>query len=105
MFLGAAAMGADGGIGSTYNLIGDVYVGIHEAVEAGDIHRARALQAKSICLVGVLMETGVLPGLKYALNRLGVPVGPCRQPFSPPSRQSLAKLEDWLDNNLPVFVG
>ena len=100
MFLGAAAIGADGGIGSTYNLIGDVYVGIHEAVNAGDIETARRLQAKSCTLVEILLETGVMPGLKYALNRQGIPVGPCRRPFSPPVPAALARLDRWMDDNL-----
>lgn len=100
MFLGAAAVGADGGIGSTYNLIGDVYVGIHSAVETGEIDAARRLQAKSNSLVEILLETGVMPGLKYALRRQGVPVGPCRRPFSPPAPAALAKLDRWMDENL-----
>ena len=100
MFLGAAAIGADGGIGSTYNLIGDVYVGIHEAIEAGDIDTARRLQAKSCTLVEILIETGVMPGLKYALRRQGVPVGPCRRPFSLPVPAALARLDRWMDENL-----
>lgn len=102
MFLGAAATGTDGGIGSTYNLIGDVYVGISKAVEAGDIARARALQTKSNDLIGILFETGVLPGLKHTISRLGVPVGPCRRPFRQPSAESLARLDDWVDANLAV---
>ena len=100
MFLGAAAIGADGGIGSTYNLIGDVYIGIHEAIKAGDIVTARRLQAKSCSLVEILLETGIMPGLKYALNRQGVPVGPCKRPFSPPVPAALARLDRWMDENL-----
>ena len=99
MFLGAAAMGSDGGIGSTYNLIGDVYVGIEKAVNAGDIETARKLQRKSGDLVKILLETGVLPGLKHALNRIGVPVGPCRRPFSPADPAALARLDAWMDAN------
>ena len=100
MFLGATATGADGGIGSTYNLIGDVYVGISNAVAEGNIEKARSLQAKSNELVALLLKTGVLPGLKHALNRLDVPVGQCRKPFNPPSAQSLLALDKWLDHNL-----
>jgi N-acetylneuraminate lyase len=99
MFLGAAAMGTDGGIGSTYNLIGDVYVGIQNAVAAGNIDEARQLQRKANDLISILLKTGVLPGLKHALNRLGVPVGPCREPFSPPSAESIKLLEDWMDKH------
>lgn len=100
MFIGAAAAGSDGGIGSTYNLIGDVYVGISTAMEAGDISKARELQAKANSLIAILFETGVLPGLKYALNRLGVDVGPCRRPFSAPSAESLQRLDGWMDDHL-----
>lgn len=100
MFIGAAAAGTDGGIGSTYNLIGDVYVGIWKAVETGNIAAARELQAKANSLIEILFQTGVLPGLKHALNRLGVPVGACRRPFNLPSAESLVKLDGWMDDNL-----
>jgi N-acetylneuraminate lyase len=99
MFLGAAAMGADGGIGSTYNLIGDVYLGIMAAVEAGNIEQARRLQGKANALIAILLQTGVMPGLKHALNKMGIPVGPCRAPFSPPDKDSLALLDGWLVEN------
>jgi len=100
MFLGAAAIGCDGGIGSTYNLIGDVYLGIEKAVSEGDIEKARSLQYKANDLIKILLEAGVVPGLKHALNRLGVPVGLCRAPFSAPPAASIAKLDAWVDQNL-----
>lgn len=96
MFIAAVAAGTDGGIGSTYNLIGDVYVGIQRAVAAGDLDTARALQAKSHALIEILLETGVVEGLKYAMAKVGVPVGPCRRPFRPAPRQALTKLDAWL---------
>jgi N-acetylneuraminate lyase len=99
MFIGAAAIGTDGGIGSTYNLIGDVYVGIQDAMAAGNTDEARALQRKANDLISILFQTGVLPGLKHALNRLGVPVGPCRRPFSAPSPTALKLLDGWMDAN------
>lgn len=100
MFLGAAAVGCDGGIGSTYNLVGDIYLAIENAVETGDIEQARTLQYKANDLIKILLETGVVPGLKHAMNRMGVPVGPCRAPFSAPPAGSLSKLDTWLDQNL-----
>ena len=99
MFLGAAAMGADGGIGSTYNLIGDIYVGIETAIASGDIETARALQNKANDLIAILLRTGVIPGLKYALNRMGVPVGDCRAPFGAPNAAAVSELDTWLDAN------
>lgn len=97
MFVAACATGTDGGIGSTYNLIGDVYVGIREAVNCGDLDRARALQARSHSLIEILFQTGVVEGLKYAMGRIGVPVGPSRRPFRPAPKQALALLDAWLD--------
>jgi len=99
MFLAAAASGTDGGIGSTYNLIGDVYVGIEQAVADGDLATARALQRKANDLIALLLQHGVIPGLKYTLNRIGVPVGPCRAPARPPSADGERALDAWLSQN------
>jgi N-acetylneuraminate lyase len=99
MFLGAAAMGADGGIGSTYNLIGDIYIAVEQAVMAGNIDEARACQAAANDFIAILLEVGVIPGLKYCLTRLGVPVGPCRAPFASVSKFASAKLDAWLENS------
>lgn len=99
MFIGAAAAGTDGGIGSTYNLIGDIYLAIETAVEVGNIEEARRQQRKANDLIAILLKSGVVPGLKYALNRIGVPVGPCRRPFSPVSADSAIQIDGWLDEN------
>lgn len=101
MFLSAAAIGTDGGIGSTYNLIGHVYVGIQDAVAANDLIKAQELQVQSNELVNALLQTGVLPGLKYALNKIGVPAGSCRRPFSNPTVKSLDILNDWMIKYMP----
>jgi len=100
MFLAASATGTDGGIGITYNLIGNVYRGISDAVARGDLDAARTLQARSSSLVKGLLKTGVLPSLKYAMNRLGIPVGQCRAPFHAPDAQSLQRLDAWMDEHL-----
>lgn len=102
MFISAAAAGTDGGIGSTYNLIGDVYVGIMEAVAEGNIDRARQLQSKAHSLIEILLQTGVVEGLKYAMERTGIPVGPCRRPFRPAPKEALAKLDAWLDTQMQL---
>ena len=98
MFIGAAAAGTDGGIGSTYNLIGDIYVAIESAIEAGDIDRARRGQAIANDFIAILMRGGVIPGLKYCLTRIGVPVGQCRAPFAPVSTDVAAELDRWMES-------
>lgn len=99
MFLGAAAMGTDGGIGSTYNLIVDVYLGIEQEVAQGNIGEAQRLQYKANELIAILIKAGVIPGLKYALGKIGVPVGPCRSPFSAPDENAKKLIDRWLENN------
>jgi N-acetylneuraminate lyase len=102
MFLGATAMGADGGIGSTYNLIGDFYFKIEIAVKNGDIEYARTLQGKANELIEILLQTGVISGLKHALNKMGIPVGTCRAPFSSPNSDVLQLLDLWLAKNIHI---
>ncbi len=83
IYLGAAALGTDGGIGTTYNVLGRLYVALDGAVRAGDLARARDLQATSAEFVAGLQEVGVLPGMKAALRACGVECGPTRAPLAP----------------------
>lgn len=99
MFIAAAAAGTDGGIGSTYNLIGDVYVAIEASIAAGDITAARQAQRVANDLIAILLRGGVIPGLKYCLNRIGIPVGACRAPFAPVSKDIASELDAWMDRN------
>lgn len=81
MYLAAAALGTDGGIGTTYNILGRLYAALYAAVGARDLDRARALQAVSAEFVTGLLDVGVLPGMKAALRACGVDCGPTRAPL------------------------
>lgn len=83
MFVGGLAMGADGGIGTTYNVMGRLFVQMSEALRAGDLAQAQALQRRANEVIDVLIEVGVFPGTKAMLKLLGVDCGPCRAPFMP----------------------
>lgn len=98
MFIGAAAAGSDGGIGSTYNLIGDVYVAIEQAIAAGDIETARRAQGIANDLISILLRGGVIAGLKHCMGHLGVPVGTTRAPFAPVSPNIAAELDRWIEH-------
>ncbi|MER8805679.1 hypothetical protein NKI12_06450 [Mesorhizobium australicum] len=54
----------EGGIGTTYNLLGRLYVAVDQAIRAGDVARAKALRMVSEGFIEALLETGVLPGMK-----------------------------------------
>ncbi|TNF17935.1 MAG: N-acetylneuraminate lyase [Rhodobacteraceae bacterium] len=82
VYLSGGVLGADGGIGSTYNVLGKLYVALDAAIRASDLPRAQELQDVSQIFVEALLATGVLPGLKVALRILGVEAGPTRAPMA-----------------------
>jgi len=68
-------MGADGGIGSTYNLMGAWYVELYNAFTAGKFEKARQLQFKINKVITVLLKHDCIPAIKEALNVMGFDVG------------------------------
>ncbi len=82
MYGAAAALGVDGGIGTTYNIIGNLYAKIHSAVEASDLDRMRELQLISQDFVAAIKQVGIIPGVKKALELVGVDCGPPRAPLA-----------------------
>ena len=93
MFVGGMAMGADGAIGTTFNVMGRLFVRIFEALQAGDMARALALQSRANAVIDVLVEVGVFPGTKAILKILGLDCGPCRRPFAPLTPAQQARVE------------
>ncbi|MER9657531.1 dihydrodipicolinate synthase family protein [Mesorhizobium sp. M0152] len=82
IYAAAGMLGTEGGIGTTYNLLGRLYVAIDQAIRAGDLPRAKTLQMVSQDFVEVLLDTGVLPGMKAAFRVIGVDCGPTRAPMA-----------------------
>ena len=83
MALGAFAMGADGGIGSTYNLQADKFLELTDLVARSQLEQARRKQEEINSVIDVLMKVGVFAGLKYALTLKGIECGVSRRPFRP----------------------
>ena len=94
MLLGALAMGAEGGVGSTYNTIAPLYLKLIEAFNNGDWQTARALQSESIAFINDLVATGnFLAALKAVLRSQDVPITPAvRLPIAPVAEEKLAGL-------------
>ena len=87
MFLAGVSMGADGGIGSTYNFMADKFVKIHELFQANRIPEAQALQKEANRIITLLCQIGVMQAEKEVLNQLGIPFGVCRKPFGEPTQE------------------
>lgn len=94
LLLAGLSMGADGGIGSTYNVQGRRVMALARALAAGETARAQELQRDMNRLIDLLVEVGVMPGLKFLLSLWGLPMGPCRPPFLPLDAAAKARLEE-----------
>jgi 4-hydroxy-tetrahydrodipicolinate synthase len=91
------SMGASGVISVLANLVPDMVHAMTEAWFDGRIEEARALQIKLEPLVEALFcEVSPIP-VKYAMNLMGLDVGPCRLPLGPLSDRGKKKVEDTLE--------
>lgn len=83
MLICGLAMGADAGIGSTYNLMCGEYVKLFNAFNNGDLAAARATQYKINKVVEILIKYGVIRSIKYVLTLLGIDSGVASYPGAP----------------------
>ena len=90
MLLSGLCMGADGGIGSTYNFMADKFVNIVKYFKEGDIKRAQDVQREANRIIEVLCKVGVMQAEKEVLNQLGFDFGVCREPFASPTDEQKA---------------
>jgi len=80
VFLGGMAMGARGGVGSTFNYAAPLYHQLIEAFKAGDLVKARKLQEKSIEIVQLLGKYGGIATGKAFMRAIGLDCGQFRLP-------------------------
>ena len=92
MFLAGLSMGADGGIGSTFNFMAEKYMEIRRLFQENDMSAAQALQREVNTILRALVEVGVMQGEKAIMEGLGFPLGQARSPFAPLSGAQKEKL-------------
>lgn len=90
MFLAGLSMGADGGIGSTYNFMANKFVKIRALFEENRIAEAQEIQREANRIITVLCKVGVMQAEKEVLNQLGFDFGVCRHPFGEPTDEQKA---------------
>lgn len=78
--LGALAMGAKAGVGSTYNYAAPVYHQLISYYEAGNMDEARKWQSVSIGIVEILRKHGGMAAGKYFMKYIGLDCGDFRAP-------------------------
>lgn len=75
------AVGADAGIGTTYNIMPGMFVKLYNAFHSGDVVRARALQHWINNVISELLKYNVIATTKAVLCHLGYDVGECVKPI------------------------
>jgi N-acetylneuraminate lyase len=80
MLLAGLVLGTPGAVGSTYNYAAPLYHKLIAAFQEGDMVTAQALQLKSVKLVEILCQYGVLAAGKAIMGMLGADCGPVRPP-------------------------
>ena len=101
MFLCGLSMGADGGIGSTYNFMADKFVKIQSLFEKGYIAEEQKIQKEANKIIMVLCKIGVMQAEKEVLNQLGFDFGVCRHPFG----ELTAKQKELISKEIIPFIG
>ena len=94
MLVAGLSMGADGGIGSTYNFMPHIILDIYNNFNKGDITAAQKAQEKANRIIEAMIPFGVFQMEKEILNNLGIPTGECRKPFLPLSEEGKAKAKE-----------
>lgn len=84
MCLCGLAVGADGAIGSTYNLMAEKFIEIYELVNKDKFKKALNIQNRANDIIAALVDgVDVKASLKYAISEFaGIDMGLCRAPQS-----------------------
>lgn len=98
LLLPALACGAQGAIGSTYNVAAPLYHRLIDAFRRGDLATARKEQLRSIELVRTLAKRGFMASAKAMMGLLGIDVGPPRLPNTSLSPGQIAELRGELES-------
>ncbi len=83
MLICGLSMGADAGIGSTYNVMCAQYCALYDAFTHGDIDSARAIQKKINRVVEIIIRHGVIRTIKFILSEQGMDAGTIIFPGTP----------------------
>jgi 4-hydroxy-2-oxoglutarate aldolase len=90
----ALVMGAVGGVMALACVAADRLAELVETFEKGDLVRARAIQIRLIPVNAAVTSRFGIPGLKAALDLIGMYGGPVRSPLVPLDGQQIQKLEE-----------
>lgn len=94
------ALGCTGSIGSTFNMMLPHYKKIFDLFNRGAQAEALELQHRANNCMEAMCAVGLIPAIKYELERQGYPVGAPRKPFLPLSQEQKDYVDSVLDKNM-----
>jgi N-acetylneuraminate lyase len=97
-------MGANGGIGSIYNLVPSWFVELNRHAQAGRWAEARDVQDRINDLIRVLVSFPFMPALKQAMSWEGIECGAALRPRMPLTPDQAAALRTSLERVLSPAV-
>ncbi len=100
MFLCGLSMGADGGIGSTYNYMAEKFIKIKSLFEDGKMKEALEVQKEANRIIDVLIKVGGMQMNKYVLCQMGFDFGEARAPFGALSEEDKKLIREEVVNKL-----
>ena len=107
MLICGLAMGADAGIGTTYNLMPKLFVDLFNKFQSGNVEEARFIQHKIDVVINVLINHNVIPATKAILNWMGFDVGNCVKPLKvvdkEETKQMLKEMNNVIDFNNQII--
>ena len=105
LLLAALTEGAAGVMAGTANVMAPQLVSVYEALQSGDLGRARAEWEQIYPLMDAIMSAAFIPAVKAAMGATGFPVGGPREPLlelDPMTTAAIASLAAALPQQLPV---
>ena len=106
MLICGLTMGADGGIGSTYNIMGDWFVDLYNKYRSGDFEGAREVQFRINKVIAVILKYNCIPALKAALTLQGFNIGDVAYPGKVFSAEELEQFrKEMAEAGYSIIVG
>ncbi|HUX20137.1 MAG TPA: dihydrodipicolinate synthase family protein, partial [Spirochaetia bacterium] len=82
MAMSGLMFGADGIIGSFYNMIPELFMELYDAVKAGDLKTAQEHQTQANAVIAYSQVYSYVSVIKRAMKWAGADGGYCRKPFA-----------------------
>ena len=92
--LGGLSMGADGAIGTSFNVLAPLVTRIRDLFLENRMQEALAAQNLLNDYVDAIIKVGVIGATKYALTLQGIDAGLCREPNAPISAEGKRVMEE-----------